>query len=293
MDYIKRFTSSEGVRLSIAVTTDTVETARVRHDLWPVATAALGRTMTGALLLASDFKNKENVSVRINGNGPLGVVHVDAFSDNTVRGYVDHGQVEVPLMREGKLNVGAAVGHDGDVQVTRFTKLRQDYVSRSPIQSGEIAEDLAYYLYTSEQVPSTISLGVLVDTDYHTVVAGGFIVQALPDATDEALAQIEVNINQLGPVTEYLKSHPDGKGLAERIMFGLEFSEIFSDSVEFQCTCSRDRFEQILMTLNDKDKSDILQDEQTELVCHYCNEKYHFSRAELSEVFEINKQTHN
>ena len=143
MDYIKRFTTREGVRMSIAVTTDTVETARVRHDLWPVATAALGRAMTGALLLAGDFKNHENVSLRIKGDGPLGVVHVDAFSDNTVRGYVDEPHVDVPLKRAGKLDVGTAVGHHGEVQVTRFTKLAQDYTSTGPIQSGEVAEDLA------------------------------------------------------------------------------------------------------------------------------------------------------
>ena len=138
MDFIRRYTTKEGVRLAFAVTTDTVEEARVRHDLSPVATAALGRTMTGALLMAGDFKNEENVSLRLNGKGPLGVVHVDAFSDNTVRGYVDNPHVEVPLKYAGKLDVGAAVGNDGEVQVTRFTKLRQDYTSQSPMQTSSV-----------------------------------------------------------------------------------------------------------------------------------------------------------
>ena len=285
MDYIKRFTTREGVRMSLAVTTDTVETARVRHDLWPVATAALGRAMTGAILLAGDFKNHENVSLRIKGDGPLGVVHVDAFADNTVRGYVDVPHVDVPLKRAGKLDVGAAVGHNGEVQVTRFTQLAQDYTSTSPIQSGEVAEDLAYYLYASEQVPSTISLGVLVDPDYHTVVAGGFIVQALPDATDEALAQVEKNINELGPITEYLKAHPDGKGLMKRVLDGLTVNEVYNEPIHFQCRCGRDRFGAVLMTLREEDKQAILEDEVTELVCHYCNEKYHFTREELKDMF--------
>ena len=269
MDYIKRFTTREGVRMSLAVTTDTVETARVRHDLWPVATAALGRAMTGAILLAGDFKNHENVSLRIKGDG-----------------YVDEPHVDVPLKHAGKLDVGAAVGHNGEVQVTRFTQLAQDYTSTSPIQSGEVAEDLAYYLYASEQVPSTISLGVLVDPDYHTVVAGGFIVQALPDATDEALAQVEKNINELGPVTEYLKAHPDGKGLMEHVLDGLTVNEVYNEPVNFQCRCGRDRFAGVLMTLREDDKKAILEDETTELVCHYCNEKYHFSREELQDMFE-------
>ncbi|MFR0064934.1 MAG: Hsp33 family molecular chaperone HslO [Veillonella parvula] len=287
MDYIKRFTTREGVRMSLSVTTDTVETARVRHDLWPVATAALGRAMTGAILLAGDFKNHENVSLRIKGDGPLGVVHVDAFSDNTVRGYVDEPHVDVPLKHAGKLDVGAAVGHNGEVQVTRFTQLAQDYTSTSPIQSGEVAEDLAYYLYASEQVPSTISLGVLVDPDYHTVVAGGFIVQALPDATDEALAQVEKNINELGPITEYLKAHPDGKLVLKWGAFSmvLTVNEVYNEPIHFQCRCGRDRFASVLMTLREEDKNAILEDDVTELVCHYCNEKYHFTREELQNMF--------
>ncbi|MCF0156150.1 MAG: Hsp33 family molecular chaperone HslO [Veillonella sp.] len=292
MDYIKRYTTKEGVRLSVAVTTDTVEEARVRHDLWPVATAALGRTMTGALLMAGDFKNHENVSLRIKGDGPLGVVHVDAFSDSTVRGYVDNPHVDVPLKYAGKLDVGAAVGHNGEVKVTRFTQMAQDYTSSSPLQSGEIAEDLAYYLYTSEQIPATISLGVLVNTENKTQVAGGFLVQALPDATDEALAQVEENINNLGPITQYLAGNPDGEGLAEHVLSGLTMQQVFESPVKFQCTCSRERFEEILMTLTDHDKEAILEDPVTETVCHYCNEKYTFPREELKELFEAAKKAH-
>lgn len=287
MDYIKRYTTREGVRMAVAVTTATVEEARHRHDLWPVATAALGRTMTGALLMAGDFKNEENVSIRLKGDGPLGIVHVDAFSDATVRGYVDHPHVDIPLMRAGKLDVGGAVGHNGEVQVTRFTKLRQDYTSQSPLQSGEVAEDLAYYLYISEQIPATISLGVLVGTDNTVTVAGGFLVQALPDATDEALAKVEANINALGPITTYLSEHPDGEGLVEHVLDGLTVQEVYNAPVRFQCTCSRERFEQVLMTLSDADKRDLLEDETTELVCHYCNNAYHFSRDELASLFDM------
>ncbi|MBE6080745.1 MAG: Hsp33 family molecular chaperone HslO [Veillonella sp.] len=285
MDFIRRYTTKEGVRMAFAVTTDTVEEARVRHDLSPVATAALGRAMTGALLMAGDFKNEENVSLRLNGKGPLGVVHVDAFSNNTVRGYVDNPHVDIPLKYAGKMDVGAAVGHDGEVQVTRFTKLRQDYTSQSPMQTGEVAEDLAYYLYTSEQIPATISLGVLVNTDRTTMAAGGFLVQALPDATDEALAQVEANINELGPISHYLEAHPNGEGLVEKVLAGLTSEQVYEGDVAFQCTCSRERFEQILATLQPADKEELLEDETTELVCHYCNEKYQFSRDELKQIF--------
>lgn len=290
MDSIRRYTSTEGVRISVAVTTDTVDEARRRHDTWAVATAALGRTMTGALLLAGDFKNEENVSLRIKGDGPLGVIHADAFSNNTLRGYVEQPHVDIPRIREGKLNVGGATGHSGEVQVTRFTKLRQDYTSSSPIQSGEIAEDLAYYLYTSEQVPSTISLGVLVAPDGHTLAAGGFLVQALPDATDEALAKIEANINALGPISAYLADNPQAEGLIERLMDGLTYSEVYAGTPKFACTCSKERFENILCSLQEADKKELLQDEQTELVCHYCNEKYIITKDELKELFKAHKE---
>ena len=281
MDFIKRYTTAEGLRLSIAVTTDTVEEARVRHDLWPVATAALGRTMTGAILMASDFKNDENVSIRLRGDGPLGIVHVDAFSNNTVRGYVDHPHVDVPLMREGKLDVGAAVGRNGEVQVTRFTKLRQNYTSQSPIQTGEVAEDLAYYLAMSEQVGSVLSLGVLVDTDYHTIVAGGFLVQALPDVTNDAFDKIEANLKTIGTVTNYLKAHPNAEQLMERILDGFTVQEVYNERIHFACPCSRERFFDRLASLPMHDKKELAEDEVTELTCHYCNEKYHFSKEDM------------
>ena len=281
MDFIKRYTTAEGLRLSIAVTTDTVEEARVRHDLWPVATAALGRTMTGAMLMASDFKNDENVSIRLRGDGPLGIVHVDAFSNNTVRGYVDHPHVDVPLMREGKLDVGAAVGRNGEVQVTRFTKLRQNYTSQSPIQTGEVAEDLAYYLAMSEQVGSVLSLGVLVDPDYHTIVAGGFLVQALPDVTNDAFDKIEANLKTIGTVTNYLKAHPNAEQLMERILDGFTVQEVYNERIHFACPCSRERFFDRLASLPMHDKKELAEDEVTELTCHYCNEKYHFSKEDM------------
>ena len=278
MDFIKRYTTAEGLRLSIAVTTDTVEEARVRHDLWPVATAALGRTMTGAMLMASDFKNDENVSIRLRGDGPLGIVHVDAFSNNTVRGYVDHPHVDVPLLREGKLDVGAAVGRNGEVQVTRFTKLRQNYTSQSPIQTGEVAEDLAYYLAMSEQVGSVLSLGVLVDPDYHTIVAGGFLVQALPDVTNDAFDKIEANLKTIGPVTNYLKANPNAEHLMERILDGFTVQEVYSERIHFACPCSRERFFDRLASLPKHDKQELAQDEVTELTCHYCMKNITFLR---------------
>ena len=202
---IIHYTSDELIRVSIALTTGIVEKARQRHNLSPVASAALGRTMTGAALLAGDYKNHEGVSLKVAGDGPLGAVHADCFDTNKLRGYVDNPQVDLPLKVNGKLDVAAGVGQHGQLTVTRFTLEKTTYTSQADLVSGEIAEDIAYYLFTSEQVPSTISLGVLVSQDYTIAAAGGFLVQALPGAKDEDLARVEANITQVGALTTYLQ----------------------------------------------------------------------------------------
>ena len=285
-DQIVHYTSDELIRVSIAQTRRITETARQRHHLSPVACAALGRAMTGALLLAGDYKNHEGVSLKFAGDGPLGAVHVDAYDSNKVRGYIDNPTVDLPLKANGKLDVGAAVGQHGQLTVTRFTPEQMTYTSQADLVSGEIAEDLAYYLYTSEQIPSTISLGVLVDRDYTIAASGGFLVQALPGAKEEDLARVEANITQIGPITTYLKNHPDGEGLIDIILSGMHFKELFRKPAWWQCTCSRQRIENVLLSLRAQDKEELLQDPQVEMTCHYCGEKYIISHDELVSLFE-------
>lgn len=285
-DQIVHYTSDELIRVSIAQTRRITETARQRHHLSPVACAALGRAMTGALLLAGDYKNHEGVSLKFAGDGPLGAVHVDAFDSNKVRGYIDNPTVDLPLKANGKLDVGTAVGQHGQLTVTRFTPEQMTYTSQADLVSGEIAEDLAYYLYTSEQIPSTISLGVLVDRDYTIAASGGFLVQALPGAKEEDLARVEANITQIGPITTYLKNHPDGEGLIDIILSGMHFKELFRKPAWWQCTCSRQRIENVLLSLRAQDKEELLQDPQVEMTCHYCGEKYVISHDELVSLFE-------
>lgn len=285
MDKITRYISDSGVRLSIAVTTETIDEARRRHDLWPVVSAALGRSMTGALLLAGDYKNNENVTLKVSGDGPIGALHVDALGDNRIRGYADNPHVDVPITANGKLDVGRAVGHTGEIAVTRFSGIERNYSSRSELISGEIGDDLANYLYISEQVPSTIAVGVLVDTDDSILAAGGFLVQALPGVSEEALEKIENNIKNIGILTDYLLQYKEAEGLAEKIMEGIDYKEVYTDSVSFGCTCSRERFQGILSALRPEDKAELLEDDETELVCHYCGEKYTFTQAELKALF--------
>ena len=189
---------TKGVRVYAAVTTDLVNEAIKHHDCYPVAAAALGRTMTGALLMAANLKNKEAITINIRGNGPLANITADAVPEGYVRGYVANPHVELPLNAQGKLDVGGGVGQ-GLVTVTRFTGLREPMRGSSEIVSGEIAEDLTNYLYVSEQTPSSIGLGVLVDTDYTAKAAGGFLIQPMPDADEEIITKLEENLKNLRP----------------------------------------------------------------------------------------------
>lgn len=287
-DKIIHYTCDELIRVSIALTRNITETARQHHHLSPVASAALGRTMTGALLLAGDYKNHEGVSLRFSGDGPLGTVHADAFDTNKVRGYVDNPSLDIPLKPNGKLDVGGAVGPHGQVTITRLTPEKTTYTSQSDLVSGEIAEDLAYYLLTSEQIFSTVSLGVLVERDYTIAASGGFLVQALPGATDEDLSRIEANITQIGPITTYLRNHLEGEGLIDIILSGMHYKELFRQNAYWQCTCSRKRIENVLLSLREQDKKDLLKDPQVEMTCHYCGAKYIISHDELVQLFQHN-----
>lgn len=289
---IIHYTSDELIRVSIALTTGIVEKARQRHNLSPVASAALGRTMTGAALLAGDYKNHEGVSLKVDGDGPLGAVHADCFDTNKLRGYVDNPQVDLPLKVNGKLDVAAGVGQHGQLTVMRFTPEKTTYTSQADLVSGEIAEDIAYYLFTSEQVPSTISLGVLVSQDYTIAAAGGFLVQALPGAKDEDLARVEANITQVGALTTYLQDHPNGEGLIDIILSGMHFKELYRQNLYWRCTCSRQRFENALLSLRQEDKEALLKDPQVEMTCQYCGAKYVLSHDELAALYEAAAQRH-
>lgn len=285
-DKIIHYTSDELIRVSVAVTRTITQKARTCHNLSPVAAAALGRAMTGSVLLAGDYKNHEGVSLKFNGDGPLGAVHADCFDSRYVRGYVDHPQLDIPLKPNGKLDVSGAVGQHGQLSVTRFTPEKMTYTSQAELVSGEIAEDLAYYLLTSEQVPSTISLGVLVARDYSIAASGGFLVQALPGAKDEDLARVEANITCIGPITSYLSNHPDGEELAGIILGGMHYKELYRQPLSWRCTCSRGRIKNVLMSLRPADKEELLKDPQVEMTCQYCGARYVISHDELAAMFK-------
>lgn len=277
---------TKGVRVYAAVTTDLVNEAIRRHDCYPVAAAALGRTMTGALLLAANLKNKEALTVNIRGDGPLKNITADAVPEGFVRGYVANPHVELPLNDRGKLDVGGGVGQ-GLVTVTRFTGLREPMRGSSEIVTGEIAEDLTNYLYVSEQTPSSIGLGVLVDTDLSAKAAGGFIIQPMPDADEETIGRLEENLQKLRPVTTMIDEGKDAREIILEIMNGFEMEFLTTTDLAFRCQCSKERLEDVLLNLNHDDMESLIADGQAEVCCHFCGEKYHFTREELQHLLKL------
>ena len=277
---------TKGVRVYAAVTTDLVNEAIRRHDCYPVAAAALGRTMTGALLLAANLKNKEALTVNIRGNGPLKNITADAVPEGFVRGYVADPHVELPLNDKGKLDVGGGVGQ-GLVTVTRFTGLREPMRGSSEIVTGEIAEDLTNYLYVSEQTPSSIGLGVLVDTDFSARAAGGFMIQPMPDADEEIISKLEANLQKLRPVTTMIDEGKDAKEIILEIMSGFDMEFLTTTDLAFKCQCSKERLEDVLLNLNHDDMESLIADGQAEVCCHFCGEKYHFTKAELQHLLKL------
>lgn len=277
--------TAEGVRIFAAVTTNLAEEARKRHACYPVAAAALGRTMTGALLLAANLKTTECVTLKIQGDGPLGMVVADANADGCVRGYVDHPQVDLPLNAQGKLAVGAAVGK-GLISVTRFTGLKQPFTGSAELLTGEIAEDLTQYLMVSEQTPSSVGLGVLVEKDLRVSAAGGFFVQALPEAEDAVLARIEGNLQTMPPVSQLIQSGADARKLVEAVFEGLKIQFYDELPLAFQCHCSKERIESVLISLGEQELASMAQEGKAEVGCHFCAEKYLFSKEELETLLK-------
>ncbi|HWR44798.1 Hsp33 family molecular chaperone HslO [Sporomusa sp.] len=280
-DHLIRATAP-GIRAFAAVTTNLVEEARRRHDCFPVATAALGRTMTGALLMAANLKTAERLTIRISGNGPLGEIVTDASPDGSVRGYVKNPFVDLPL-NNGKLAVGQAVG-SGHIYVTRFVGLKQPFTGSAALVSGEIAEDITQYLTVSEQTPSSVALGVLIAPDTTTLAAGGFFIQALPGAEEDALMKLEDNLRHIPPVSHMIHSGQDAKGILETVFSGLPTTVYDSLNLRFNCQCSRERVQSMLVSLGADEIKEMAAEGQAEVCCHFCNEKYQFDARELADI---------
>lgn len=275
--------TAEGVRIYALCTTNLVQEAAIRHHTSHLASAALGRAMNGALLLAATMKDNERIALRLKGDGPIGEVVADAEGTH-VRGYVGDPDVFLPL-KNGKLDVGGAIGA-GNIIVTRYLQNAEPFTGYAELVDGEIASDLTNYLYTSEQTPSSVALGVLVNKEGQVIASGGYFIQAMPGCAEETLAQLEENISLTPYVTQLLELGYTPEKMIETIARGLDVTIQESIELSYKCRCSREKILGALATLGQEDISAMSQDEETEVHCQFCNETYKFSGEEITRLLK-------
>ena len=288
-DYIVRATAGNlGIRAFCAITTEMIEKSRQTHKTTPVASAALGRTITAASIMGIMMKNEDDrLTIIIKGDGPLNGITVVANSKGTVKGYVNNPLVDIPLKYQGKLDVSGAIGKNGNITVIKDFGLKKPYNGTYPLTTGEIAEDLTAYFAYSEQQPSCVGLGVLVDRDYTIKAAGGFIVQLMPDASEEVINILEENLKNIPPVSTLIADGKKPEEIIALIFKDLDFSIHEKYEVKYECDCSKEKLEKALVTLGKEDLKQILQeDAQAELVCHFCNSNYVFSNEDIQDIID-------
>jgi len=288
-DYIVRATAANAqIRAFAAYTLDMVEEARKRHNLSPVASAALGRLLTGGAMMGSMLKNDSDVlTLEIAGDGPIKNVIVTSDASGNVKGFVGNPSVMLPPNPLGKLDVGGSIGN-GVLTVIKDLGLKEPYAGQVELQTGEIAEDLTYYFATSEQVPSCVGLGVLMNRDDATIKqAGGFIVQLMPFADDETIEKLEENIKKIDSVTKMLDSGLTPEGILEVLLEGMDLEIMDTSPVRFSCNCNRERLEKALISIGKEELQAMIDDgAPITMNCHFCNTDYTFSVDELKALLK-------
>ena len=286
-DRIVRAISSDGLVQAAAICSrGIVERARTIHHTTPTATAALGRALSAASMMGNALKGQgASLTLQFKGNGPLGTVLAVSDNRGNVRGYVADPGAEVPLRDDGKLDVGAAVGHEGTLTVIKDLHMRDPYVGTVDLLGGEIAEDVAGYFVESEQIPTACALGVLVDRDQSVLSAGGYLIQLLPGAGEDTIARVEGGIMAAGPVSALLRQDEDPEHLLRAVMSDFELRVLETDPVEYRCYCSRERVERALISLGADELEAILREQGgCQMTCQFCDAVYEFSGAELEKL---------
>ena len=287
-DYIIRATAADHhIRAFAATTKELVETARKHHETTPVVTAALGRLLTAGAMMGVMMKGKDDVlTLKVEGNGPMSGMVVTADSGGRVKGYPFVPQVELALNQKGKLDVAGAVGI-GVLSVIKDVGLKEPYVGQTILATSEIAEDLTYYFATSEQVPSSVALGVLVNHDGTVRQAGGFIIQLMPDAGEEVISRLEEKISQISSITSLLDEGLTPEDILTKLLGDMDLEILEKSPAEFYCNCSKERVEKALVSLGEKELTELIEtDEPAEVKCHFCNTAYVFGKEELTEILE-------
>lgn len=273
--------TAEGVRIYAITTKNLVQEAADRHHTSHLATAALGRAMSGALMLAATMKDGERILLKLKGDGPMGEVVAEA-QGTSVRGYVGEPDVFMPL-KNGKLDIGGALGQ-GTITLTRYLQNGESFTGHAELADGEIATDITNYLYMSEQTPSSVALGVLVDKEGKVLAAGGYFIQAMPGCDEEVLEKLGNNVAVTPYVTQLLELGYTPEKIIEVLARGLEFDIKESMSVKFSCGCSKDKILNMLAALSQDDIDYLTEQPDTEVHCQYCNKVYHFSSEELKQL---------
>lgn len=290
-DYIVRASlANDSVRAFAISSTHLVAEARERHKTLPVVTAALGRLLSAGAIMGSMMKgDKDIVTISLKGDGPAGYITVTADSHGHVKGFPGNPNVDIPRKYVRKLDVGAAVGR-GLLTVSYDFGLKEPYSGQVEIQTGEIAEDLAYYFTVSEQLPSAVGLGIMVDTDSSVKHAGGFIVQLLPDAPEDVIELLEKKLANLEPVTTMMEQGMAPEDMLLHIFEGVDIEFTERHDVEFYCDCSKEKVKRALDAISDKDLQDIVNDgEDIEVKCYFCNTAYKFSIADIKDILSSRK----
>ncbi len=291
-DYIVRATAAnEMIRAFAVSSTGIVEEARQRHTTLPVITAALGRLLSAGAMMGAMMKGDDDiVTLGIRGDGPAQGLTVTADSHGNVKGYPFQPFVDIPRKYAGKLDVGGAIGN-GTLTVSMDLGLKEPYSGQVELQTGEIGDDLAYYFTVSEQTPSAVGLGVMVDRDQHVKEAGGFIIQMMPDASEEVISAVEKSISRIDSVTSMLERGMSPEDILEEILGGLDLQITEKRDIRFHCNCSKEKVAFALATIDPKDIQEMIDDGETiEVKCHFCNKTYNFTIEDLKEIQKNNKK---
>lgn len=282
---LSRYLLNKDIVVSASDTTQLAEYAHQLHDTYPTSTAALGRTLTAAVMMAAGLKGEDqNLTVSLNGGGPAGTVLATADAKGRVKGCINNPYVDLPAKEDGSLDVGTAIGTDGFLTVSKNMGAPEPYVGRTPLVSGEIAEDLAYYYLQSEQQPTIVYLCTWVDIDCKVIAAGGLVIAPLPGASEESLSEIEKRLPRISNYALMLMNLSPDEAV-RKIFDGMDIMHLEDREPEYCCDCSRERLEQVLITLGEKDLQEMIdEDHGAEMTCRFCNKKYQFSEQDLRKL---------
>ncbi|WP_181351182.1 Hsp33 family molecular chaperone HslO [Thalassobacillus sp. CUG 92003] len=288
-DYLVRATAFEGkVRAYAIQSTRAVSEAQQRQDTWATASAALGRTLTISAMMGVMLKGKDKLTIKVEGDGPIGAIIADSDANGNVRGYVGNPHVDFDLNVAGKLDVARAVGTNGTLSVVKDLGMRDHFTGQVPLVTGEISEDFTYYFVNSEQIPSAVGAGVLVDTDHSILASGGFIVQMMPGADDELIDSIEQKLGAMSPISSLVRDGHSPEEMLHHVLGEGNVEVLDTVPIQFKCQCSRERVETAIASLGDEEIQRMIEEDQgAEAKCHFCNEDYQFNVQDLQNLKSI------